>query len=211
MLVEAAYSLVLWVLAEVTHRPSGRDVDVSHFAMGLSMAGMFIAQWAFGPPAVWEIIFSVLLAWFLVRSFQSVQQYGLHLPHFMIHAVMSVAMLLMYLFPMAESGGRAVGSMSSASGVSRADPGLSFLLALVLLTSAVFTLASPNKGASHHGTHNPAYLTSAVGRPGTSRSQPRHGPAHVGGIEHAVAKPWLEDASHALMCIAMGFMLILMI
>jgi hypothetical protein len=101
--------------------------------------------------------------------------------------------------------------MSLASMGSRVDPGLSFLLALVLLVSAVFTLASPNKGASHHGTHKPVYLTSSVGRAGSPKNCSERGPAPVGGIERVVAKPWLEDASHAVMCIAMGFMLILMI
>ena len=77
------------------------------------MAGMFVGRWAFGPSAVWEIIFGALLIWFLVESIQSVRTYGLHLPHALIHAVMSFAMLLMYWFPM----GASVGAMSmSASG-----------------------------------------------------------------------------------------------
>ena len=30
-------------------------------------------------------------------------------------------------------------------------------------------------------------------------------------LERMVANPWLEDASHVVMCVAMGLMLILMI
>ena len=30
-------------------------------------------------------------------------------------------------------------------------------------------------------------------------------------MEAIVTKPWLEDASHVVMCIGMGFMLILML
>ncbi len=67
------------------------------------MAGMFVGQWAFGRSAVWEIIFGILLIWFLVESIQSVRTYGLHLPHALIHAVMNFAMLLMYWFPMGAS------------------------------------------------------------------------------------------------------------
>ncbi len=44
----------------------------------------------------------------------------------------------------------------------RIDPGLSLLLAFVFFASAVFTLASPNKGASHHGTHARAYAMSGA-------------------------------------------------
>ncbi len=35
------------------------------------MAGMFVADWAFGPSAIWELIFAALLVWFSVRSIQS--------------------------------------------------------------------------------------------------------------------------------------------
>ena len=35
--------------------------------------------------------------------------------------------------------------------------------------------------------------------------------AAAGGAVGLIAAPWLEDASHVVMCIGMGFMLILMI
>ena len=57
----------------------------------------------------------------------------------------------------------------SAKG-SRLDPGLSFILAFVLFGSAVFTLASPNKGASRHGTHAPAYAMSGAGSGGSTQT-----------------------------------------
>jgi hypothetical protein len=212
MLAVAAYGMVLSILTVAVRRPVGWDVAVSHFFMGVSMAGMFVAQWAFGRSAMWEIIFAVLLVWFLVRSMQSVQQWGLHLPHWLIHAVMNFAMLLMYWFPM-QASGASTGSMSMSvsSTSSRVDPGLAFVLAFILFASAIFTLASPNKGASYRGTHAPAYAMTA--EVGSRASASDHGgePASLGAIEALVATPWLEDLSHVVMCVAMGFMLILMI
>ena len=100
VLVVAAYGVVLLIFSVSDRRLSGWDVDVSHIFMGVSMSGMFVTRWAFGPSVMWELIFSALLIWFSVRSVQSIQRWGPHLTHFLIHAVMSFAMLLMYWFPM---------------------------------------------------------------------------------------------------------------
>jgi hypothetical protein len=204
MLVVAAYSVVLLLSSVATRRALGWDVDVSHLFMGLSMAGMFVTRWAFGGRDVWELIFSLLLIWFLVRSIQSLHRWGPHLSHFLIHTVMSCTMLLMYRFPLPASSG----AMSMGS---RLDPGLSFLLAFVLFASAIFTLASPNKGASHHGTHAPAYAMSGTAGSGLSTSRTGEQATSVVSIDQLLATPRLEDMSHVVMCVAMGFMLILML
>ena len=68
MLGVAAYCLTLLILSVATDRPAGRDVEISHLFMGVAMAGMFVSQWAFGRSAVWEIIFGVLMVWFVVQS-----------------------------------------------------------------------------------------------------------------------------------------------
>ncbi|MGA2304930.1 MAG: DUF5134 domain-containing protein [Acidimicrobiales bacterium] len=209
VLVVVAYSVVLLMSSVATRRPLGWDVDISHLFMGLSMAGMFVTKWAFGTSTVWELIFSVLLIWFLVRTIQSMHRWGLHLSHFLIHAVMSFAMLLMYRFPLSAPMGAM--SMSASAKGSRLDPGFSFVLAFILFASAVFTLASPNKGASRHGTHAPAYATGGTAglRAATSHSGERI--TSVMSIENLLAAPRLEDASHVVMCVAMGFLLILML
>ena len=99
MLAVAAYGLVLLPVSVAIRRTAGWDVDIAHIFMGVSMAGMFVAGWAFGPSAIWELIFTVLLVWFVVQSIQSVIAFGIHLTHYLIHAAMSFAMLLMYVFP----------------------------------------------------------------------------------------------------------------
>jgi Domain of unknown function (DUF5134) len=209
MLAVAGYGLVLLYYSATGRHHSGRDVDIAHMAMGVSMAGMFVPKWSFGPGSVWELIFAALLVWFIVRSIQSIQHFGLHKPHEAIHAAMSFSMLLMYWYPMGSTAGAAGMSMSAASGAAKLDPGLGFALACAFFASAIFTLASPVKGISHHGTHAFAY----AGPNGTrlSAGRPVAQSPRVGTVEALITKPWLEDVSHVVMCIGMGFMLILML
>ncbi len=216
MLVVAAYCLVLLSLSLTTGRRGGRDVELSHVLMGTAMAGMFVPSWAFGPRGLWTVAFGALTVWFVVESIQSVHRWGLHLPHALIHALMGVAMLLMFWFPV----GATAGAMSMAAHGARVDPGLSFLVAFALLASAVFTLASPNKGASHFGSHAPAYAVAyaAAGTAGTAGTagappdaRPPAAPSPVAAAEQVLTTGWLVDLSHVVMCLAMGFMLILMI
>ncbi len=210
MLTVAAYGLVLLAVSVAIRRDAGWDVDIAHVFMGVSMAGMFVADWAFGPNAIWELIFTVLLIWFLVQSVQSVIAFGIHLTHYLIHAAMSFAMLLMYLFPAGARSGTMSMSMASSSSA-RIDPGLSLLLAVAFLASAVFTLASPNKGASHHGTHSRVYAMSGAAG-GTMQAPRGQALGSTGrGAVRLITEPRLEDASHVVMAVSMGFMLILMI
>ena len=210
MLAVAAYGIVLLAVSVATHRSAGWDVDIAHIFMGVSMAGMFVADLAFGPSAIWELIFTVLLVWFSVQSIQSVIAFGIHLTHYLVHAAMSFAMLLMYVFPAGASSEAMSMSMGSGSHA-RIDPGLSLLLAVAFFASAIFTLASPKKGASHHGSHVRSYaMSGAASRTffPSSGQPPASTPRGVVGL---VTAPWLEDASHVVMCVGMGFMLILMI
>lgn len=207
MLMVAAYSVALLVLSVTGRHQSGRDVDIAHTFMGVSMAGMFVAKWAVGPSGMWELIFGGLMIWFIVRSLQSIQRFGLHKPHEAIHAVMNFAMLLMYLYPVGATSGPRAMPMSMSSGAAKLDPGLGFVLAVILLASGIFTLAAPVKGVSHHGSHALAYATVGAGGTEESVRSPWNGSSTV---EAALTTPWLEDLSHVVMCVAMGFMLILM-
>ncbi len=207
MLTVAAYSVALLVLSVTGRHHSGRDVDIAHAFMGVSMAGMFVANWAFGPSAIWELIFAALMTWFIVRSLQSIQRFGLHKPHEAIHASMNFAMLLMYLFPPGSTPAATAMSMSMSSGAAKLDPGIGFALVVTFFASAIFTLASPVKGLSHHGSHAFAYASIGTGGTKEPVSSPVNG---ASDIEAVLTRPWLEDLSHVVMCVAMGFMLILM-
>jgi hypothetical protein len=211
MLVVAADGLVLLFFSVSGRHHPGRDVDIAHIFMGISMAGMFVSKWAFGPNAMWELIFAALLIWFIVQSIQSIQRFGPHKPHQVIHATMSLAMLLMYWYPVGSISGSPAMSMSASSAASKLDPGLGFALAVIFLASAIFTLASPIKGASHHGTHSLAYAASGAAGTSRQRISSEHASPTIGLLEALVTKPSLEDASHVVMGIAMAFMLILML
>ena len=205
MFAVAAYGGVVLAVSAPAHRRAGRDVELSHVVMGLAMAGMFVPAWSFGPNGVWEIVLGALLAWFVARTVHSVRRYGLHMPHYAIHAVMSLAMLLMYRFPRgASAGAMAMGT----SGGTRMDPGLSFVLSFVLFGSAIFTVASPDRGATHYGTHGEdAPPPAAVASDEASAAVV----TVVADVEGVIGSPGLLDTSHVVMCVAMGFMLILMI
>ena len=100
-------------------------------------------------------------------------------------------------------------SMSASTTGPKLDPGVAFVVAFILFASAIFTLASPNKGASHFGSHAPAYAL--VGAAGSDAQRfPRRGTGAAVVLDEIVATPWLVDVSHVVMCIAMGFMLLLM-
>jgi len=213
MLAVAAYSTGLFGISVKTSDPAGRDIDVAHFAMGIAMAGMFVTRWAFWPAWFWESVFFVLMVWFVVRSVQSIQQFGLHVPHEGIHAAMSFAMLLMYLYPMGASGAAMSMSGSSPGSHGILDPGIGLILAVMFFGSAIFTLASPQKGASHHGTHRRhvrTYVTAGAPSLEPLASAESNGAVAYGGLR-LLASPALEDLSHVVMCIGMGFMLILML
>jgi hypothetical protein len=202
----AAYGGTLLLLSVLRNRSAGRDVETSHVAMGLAMAGMFVPSWAFGSGTAWVLVFIAFLVWFFVRSIQSIERFGLHVPHTAIHAVMSFAMLLMYWFPTASGPGSmdmSIGSSSSSHGV---DPALAFLIAFVLFGSAIFTIASPNKGATHYGTHDPNPLPSPA-----MADEGSPGEKHLPTPSEILETPSILDASHVLMSAAMGLMLILMI
>ncbi len=200
MLAVAAYCLGSLVASFFTRKGSGRDVDVAHAVMGVAMAGMFVSAWSFGPNVMWELIFATLVVRFAVRSIESVRQVGPHIPHEAIHAAKSLAMLLMYWFPMT--------TISMRSGA-RLDPGAGFVLAVLLFGSAIFTVAAPVKGASHHGARVRAYAMAQSGESSSSASLAGSDASPVGTLEAFLTTPWLEDASHVLMCVAMGFVLIL--
>ena len=216
MLAVAAYSIGLLLISLRTGRKAGRDVELSHVFMGVSMAGMFVADWAFGPSGFWELIFVAFLIWFVVRAIQSVVTYGPHVPHTAVHALMSFAMLLMYWFPM--GGGTGSTSMSASSSTAgRVDPGLAFVVAFLLFGSAIFTLASPTKGRSVYGSHTALVAAGAAAGGGLVQAEggltvhPAMQLSSSDSFARTISRPVVVDLTHVVMSVAMGFLLILMI
>ncbi len=73
MIAVAAYSAGRLVAARRWSRPTHRDVEVSHILMGTAMAGMLVSDLNPLPVGVWEVVFSVLAAWFVWRCYQFVR------------------------------------------------------------------------------------------------------------------------------------------
>jgi Domain of unknown function (DUF5134) len=216
MLVVAAYSVGLLVISVRTGRKAGRDVELSHAFMGVPMAGMFVGDWAFGPSALWELIFLTFLTWFAVRAVQSVRAYGPHIPHTAVHALMALAMLLMYWFPVG-SGASSMSMSAASTAAGRVDPGVAFVVAFLLFGSAISTLASPTKGRSVYGSH--AGLATVGPAAGGSLAQTKDGSAvhranqslSTDSLVQVISRPVFVDLTHVAMSVAMGFMLILML
>ncbi len=191
-----------------SHR-MGWDLDLLHLFRGISMAGMFVPRWAFGANVVWESVFAVFLVWFVFMSVQSFRAFGIHLSHYLVHGVMSLAMLLMYFYGaggLSRSPAVSSMSMSMSSGGHAAQSWLLLLLAVLLLISAVRTLGTGERGRSHHGAHPPVYSDPAVSDSGDVLVAERTATTTVARVG-----PLVEDAEHVVMCIAMAFMLILML
>ena len=209
MLAVAAYCFTLLVLSLATHRPSGRDVEISHIFMGVAMAGMFVGQWAFGRSAVWEIIFGDTPGLVPGREHPigpNVRPPPAPRPDPRRHELRHAVDVLV------PDGGNVRGRCRCRRRQERSSiRGSAFVVAFVLFASAIFTLASPNKGASHFGSHAPAYALAGAASQDRPDAQPEAGAEAVLVLDDIVATPWLVDVSHAVMCIAMGFMLLLMI
>lgn len=209
MLVVAGYCVALLALGIASRRTDGWDVELSHVAMGLAMAGMFVDGWAFGRRGIWEGVFGALLVLFVVRAGRSIRAHGLHLPHTAVHALMSFAMLVMYWYPMQMGLGSTVPAAPAGGAVAKPDPSLVLVLAVLFLASAVGTLTTDHRGAAVVGTHcMPASARTGPPRPLRGRLA---GAAAVVEVDGALRRPRLLDASHIVMCVAMAFMLVLMV
>lgn len=194
----------LWV-AKRWERRNHQDVNGSHVLMGLAMAGMLVPRWNVVPDAVWEVTFGVIALWFAITSVRFIAQRGVrgadvdhvhHISHYLIHMVMSVAMLYMYW--LGSPGSSSTGAMSMAGPPTGAgDPALTLLFMMVLFASAVWQLDTI-------GRFSPRQLALVASAGG--------GVASVSQGQRAQwLAPRIEIACHIAMCITMGYMLVLMV
>jgi hypothetical protein len=223
MLAVAAYSAGRLVAARRWSRPTHRDVEVAHMLMGTAMAGMLVADLNPLPVGVWELVFSVLAAWFIWRCYQFVRDpstglaYGQHvhrLSRRLIHLVMSLAMLYMYLaaVPAAVDSGGSM-AMGAASGPTTNFVLLPLAFIVSLFASAIWELdrigrLSPSRAAQHQAA--PAFA-SVGGGPTAESENPSVSDNGVGAPSTRWLAPRLEGLCHIAMCVTMGYMLVLML
>lgn len=122
-------------------RPTEADVDLTHIAMGVAMAGMLIG-WSWGAGGdVWIVLFAGSSAWFarnVARELSDPRTSGLgvahHLPHLVASAVMLYMLWAMRWTGMAGMGASAAGRAAGAAG---GPTLLSFVLAALVVANAV--------------------------------------------------------------------------
>jgi hypothetical protein len=232
MLMVASYSLSRLMVARAWSRAIHRDVDVAHVLMGTAMAGMLVLDLNPFPSGVWELVFSGLAAWFVWRCYRFVVSPGTEdyyhehvhrLSRRLIHLVMSLAMLYMYL---AAAPPRPLSGGSMAMGVATGTTADFVLLpagfALALLVSAVWQVDAIGRFVP-----SPKWPTGELALETVGRSTPSLAPEGVAissgsvrraegaGVGVEVRRPWLaprlEATSHIVMCLTMGYMLVLMV
>ncbi|MGO8871400.1 MAG: DUF5134 domain-containing protein [Acidimicrobiales bacterium] len=222
MIAVAVYSAGRLVAARRWSRPTHEDVEIAHFLMGTAMAGMLVSDLNPIPSGVWEVVFSILAAWFIWRCYQFVTDpstglgYDKHvhrLSRRLIHLVMSLAMLYMFLaaVPAAVGSGGSM-AMGSATGATTDFVLLPLVFVVALFASAIWELdrignLSPSRTTLHQAA---PVFASVGGSPNTSQDSD----AADDRMDEA-RPPWLaprlEAASHIAMCVTMGYMLVLML
>lgn len=209
MVAISVYCVGRLALARRMGRRNHGDVNVAHVLMGVAMAGMLAPSWRVLPVGLWQVVFGAVVAYFLVLSVRFVASHGVsgtdddhvhHLSHYAIHLLMACAMLYMYWLGSRAGAASGVAMMTSAPG-GPGDPGLTFALIGVLVASAVWQLDSLPRFAQSTAT--------ALAAGG--------GGAGVAAVEapQADVRPWLaprlEVGCHIAMCVAMAYMLVLMV
>ncbi len=229
MLIVAAYSVGRLVGSRAWSRPIHRDVDVAHMLMGTAMAGMLVSDLNPVPSGVWELVFSVLAVWFVVRCYQFVvnpdsetyyHEHVHRLSRRVIHLVMSLAMLYMYLAASpSEVGSGGSMAMGAATGTTTDFALLPAGFILALLVSAIWQLDELGRfsSSSAYRVRSPALTTVGAGPSSSAEWKratevPLEGPS-INGTADAPAwlAPRLEAGSHIVMCLTMAYMLILML
>jgi hypothetical protein len=171
-----------------------------------------------------EVIFAVSAAWFLAEAVRFALRYGLrgsdddlhhHISHPLIHMLMAAAMVYMYAAMASPASGSAMTAMGT--GVAQGPAVVTLALILVLFGSAVWQLdtidrfspaqlrlSSGTLGAAGAGWNLPRSSADEID---TDQPVPKLGAAAT----RQMLTPRLEVLCHVVMCVTMGYMLILML
>ena len=197
-------------------RPLGRtldyDVNVGHCTEGVAMAGMLSAGLRVLPDALWEALFAALSLWFAARLVGFVRAHGLTghagphrhgTSHYFTHLVLACSMLYMYFATAGPVRGATTTSTEMAMGPA---PGTAAFVALPLFFVVVLC-ASAVWHVDALGRYAPRAMAVAAAVPVGA------GPTPTGPATDPVPlmAPRLESVCHIAMCVAMAFMLVLML
>ena len=152
MVSVSVYCVGRLLVARRWGRRNHADVNISHVLMGFAMVGMLVPRWNAIPDILWESAFGAIALWFLALSVRFVRRHGVegtdddhvhHISHYLIHMVMSSAMLYMYWLgtPLTAPSGTGTAMMAGPP-AGAGDPGLTLFIVAVLFASAVWQLDS---------------------------------------------------------------------
>ena len=194
-------------LARRLGRRSHHDVDLAHLLMGLAMAGTFVPGWRIAPTGTWEVVFAAVGTYFLFLSARCVARgnvtgddHGRHVSHSAIHLVLAGTMS--YMFWLTTSMGLSASMTMSVSGSPRGvrDPTFTLALVVVLVGALIWQLDARGRFA----LQRQRILVSGVAEGAVDRVD----------VAPGSSLPWLaprlEIATDVAMCLAMGYMLVLM-
>jgi hypothetical protein len=212
MLAVSVYCFGRLVLAHPLGRALDYDVNVGHCAEGVVMAGMLSPGLQVLPNGLSEGLFAAFSLWFAARLVGFLRAHGLSghtgpqrhgASHYFTHLVLACSMLYMYFAAAGTLRGPATTKTEMAMGPA---PGTAAFVALPLFFVVVLC-ASAIWHVDALGRYAPRTVAAAVAVPvgaGPSVAGPTRGPAPV-------MAPRLESACHIAMCVAMAFMLVLML
>jgi len=222
MVAVAVYSVGRLVAARTWSRPTHQDIDVTHILMGTAMAGMLVSDLNPIPTGAWEVVFSALSGWFIWRCYQFVKDpstglgYDQHvhrLSRRLIHLVMSLAMLYM-LLAAAPSEVRSGGSMAMgvATGATTNFVLLPLVFIVALFASAIWEVDRIGRLSPSHSALQAIQAFAPVGAgPPTASENSKATAQGVGKASAPWVAPRLEAGTHIVMCVTMGYMLVLML
>jgi hypothetical protein len=220
MVMVSVYCLCRLYAARRWNRRNATDVNMFHVLMGPAMAGMLVPRWNLLPTSIWATAFVIMGAWFLFRSVGVAALYrgssgalpfARGFTHYPIHLIMAIGMLFMYRVGM-QSTDHGRGMSMSGTAVSTNSGIVSALILVVLLISATWQLdAIGNLTAAKLNAK-----TSAVAAPAGRWLVDNPVEITTGQTMTSVTSmrwlaPRLEMVCHISMCLAMGYMLVLML
>ncbi len=213
MVAVAAVEVGRLSVASAAGRPSERDVDAFHLAMGVSMAGMLTGHLSPFAAQAWAVVFGGSAVWFACRvpwAVAATTHAPASLGHRLTHVASSLAMVYMLLAVGTGPGAaRDAGAMAAMSSGSHHLPVLSILLAAALLVGVVHA----GRARQGVGTLEPAVVdagndVSSAAVDGTLATATATARARIGTLSVPFLAPRLASACEVAMGVVMVYMLL---
>ncbi|MGO9456729.1 MAG: DUF5134 domain-containing protein [Acidimicrobiales bacterium] len=213
MVAVAAVEVGRLSVASATGRPSERDVDAFHLAMGVSMAGMLTGHLSPFAAQAWAVVFGGSAVWFACRvpwAVAATTHASASLGHRTTHVASSLAMVYMLLAVGTGPGtARADGAMAAMSSGGHHLPVLSILLAVALLVGVAHAgRAGPGVGALDPSVADAGDDVSTTAVDGTLVTATTTARARIGTRSVPFLAPRLASACEVAMGAVMVYMLL---